>query len=111
MKSKYTPSRHLVSFNIAGFSHYDGIDVINELGLGKNVTLAIEPDNPYDPEAVAILYEGKKLGYIPKDKNSLLSMLIFYGHGDIFEAKIERVNITSHPEQQFHVTIRVKDNR
>lgn len=108
---KYEPSRNLMDFHIAGFAYYDGIEVINELALGKKVILIEEPDNPYDPEAVAIYYKDKKLGYVPKDKNSLISKFLYFGHNDIFEALIQYANKESHPERQFRVVIKIRDNR
>ncbi len=107
----FEPSRHLADFHVAGFAYYDGLDVIDELTLGKPVSLVAEPDNPYDPEAVAIFYRDKKLGYIPKDKNSLFSTLLYFGHSDLFESRIQFVNKESHPERQFRVVVKIKDNR
>lgn len=106
----YEPSRNICDFHLAGFAYYDGLDVIDELVLGKEVQLKVETDNPYDPEAVAIYYKKKKLGYIPKDKNSLISKMLYFGH-DIFEARIQYKNEESHPERQFRVVVKIKDNR
>ena len=108
---KYEPPRHIVDFHIAGFAYYDGLDVINELSLGQSVTLMVESDNPYDNEAVVIYYKDKKIGYVPKEKNSFLSTLLYYGYGDIFEARIQYVNMKNHPERQFRVVVKIKDNR
>ena len=85
--------------------------LINELSLGQAVTLVVETDNPYDNEAVAIYYKDKKLGYVPKEKNSFLSTLLYYGYGDILEARIQYVNVENHPERQFRVVVKIKDNR
>nr|WP_248030013.1 HIRAN domain-containing protein [Streptococcus suis] len=52
------------------------LDVIDQLKPGTPVQLVGEPSNPHDSEAVAIFYQGTKLGYIPSDKNSLISRLI-----------------------------------
>lgn len=106
----YEPSRNLCDFHLAGFSYYDGLDVIDELVLGKKVNLIVETDNTYDPEAVAIYYKNKKLGYVPKDKNSLISKFLYFGH-NIFEARIQYKNEESHPERQFRVVVKIKDNR
>ena len=73
---KYEPSRYIVDFHVAGFTYYDGLDVINELSLGQPVSLIVETDNPYDSEAVVIYYKDKKIGYVPKEKNSFLSTLL-----------------------------------
>lgn len=107
----YEPSLHFLDFHIAGFAYWDGLDVIDELSLGKEVKLISEPDNPYDSEAVVIYYQDKKLGYVPKNKNSLLSKLLFFGHQDIFEARIQYINKETHPERQFRVVVKIKDKR
>ncbi|MGX7205298.1 HIRAN domain-containing protein [Enterococcus pingfangensis] len=107
----YEKSRHFMDFHIAGFAYYEGIDVIEELTLGKPVSLVAEPDNPYDPEAVAIYYQDQKIGYVPKDKNEYLSKFLYFGHGEIFEAKIQYINKETHPERQFRVVVKIADNR
>lgn len=107
----YEKSRHLMDFHIAGFAYYDGLEVIEELTLGKAVQLISEADNPYDPEAVAIYYEEIKIGYVPKDKNELLSKLLYFGHANIFEARIQYINKETHPERQFRVVVKIADNR
>ena len=53
----------------------------------------------------------KKLGYVPKEKNSFLSTLLYYGYGDILEARIQYANVENHPERQFRVVVKIKDNR
>ena len=108
---KYEPSRHFDYFHLAGFAYYDGLDVVNELRLGQKVELVREIDNPCDHDAVAIYYKDKKLGYIPASHNQQISTLLFYGHGDIFEARIQMVNIETPPERQFRIVVKVRDNR
>jgi len=75
------------------------------------VILIAESDNPYDPEAVAIFYQDRKIGYVPKDRNTLLSKLLYFGHGDLFESRIQYANRESHPERQFRVVVKIKDNQ
>lgn len=107
----YERSRHLIDFHVAGFAYYDGLDVIDELTLGKPVQLVSESDNPYDPEAVAIYYKDRKIGYVPKNKNELLSKLLYFRHGDIFNSRIQYINKETHPERQFRVVVKIADNR
>lgn len=111
IKKSYEPSRHVMDCHLAGFAYYDGIDVINELGVGTPVDLVVEPDNPYDPEAVAIYYKHKKIGYIPKDKNALISQFLYFGHHDVFDARIQYVNKEQHMDRQIRIVIRMKDKR
>ncbi|WP_130858979.1 HIRAN domain-containing protein [Gracilibacillus phocaeensis] len=107
----YEKSRHLMDFHVAGFTYYDGLDVIEELTLGRTVDLVSEADNPYDPEAVAIYYQERKIGYVPKDKNALLSTLLYFGHENILETRIQYANKETHPERQFRVVVKIKDSR
>lgn len=108
---RYEPSRRIDDFHLAGFAYYDGLDVIDELTLGQTVQMVKELNNPYDEKAVAIYYKGKKLGYIPESHNSIISTLLYYGHGDIFEARIQASNTEQHPDRQFRVVVKVKDRR
>lgn len=107
----YEKSRAVFNCNIAGFSYYDGIDVIEKLVIGAPVILMAESDNPYDPEAVAVYFEKTKLGYIPKAQNSFISSLFYFGHGDIFDAKICSRDLEEHMENQFRIVVKIKDNR
>lgn len=104
-------SRNFMDCHIAGFSYYDGLDVIDNLTIGAPVTLRSEPDNPYDPDAVAIYFRGTKLGYVPRAKNGYLSNLLYFGHSDIFDVKINSRNLDNEPERQFRIVIKLKDKR
>ncbi|WP_416207831.1 HIRAN domain-containing protein [Enterococcus sp. HY326] len=108
---KSEPSRHFSDFHLAGFAYWEGIHVAEELNWGKPVTLQAEPDNPHDPEAVAVYYQDKKIGYVPRGKNQVLSQFLYYGYGEMFEAFIQAVNKESHPERQFRVVVMLKDGR
>ena len=108
---KYQPSRHIMDFHLAGFAYCDGLDVIEELKLGQTVQLVREEGNPHDPDAVAILYKDTKIGYVPARYNGLFSTLLYYGHSDILETRIQMVSLESHPERQFRVVVKVIDAR
>jgi len=111
MQSKYEPSRSLMDFHIAGFAHHEGLSVIDELRLGTKVDLRQEPDNPFDPQAVAIYYSDVKIGYIPRDKNAEIFTFLYFGHEDLFEALINMVDDDAHPERQFRVVVKIRDAR
>ncbi|MBP2624014.1 HIRAN domain-containing protein [Streptococcus oricebi] len=111
MKHTFIPSRHFLDFHISGFAYHDGLEVIEELKLGQPVQLVVEPDNPYDPKAVAIYYSEHKIGYVPNYKNQDLFTLLYFGHDDIFDARIQSVQIDNHPERQFRVVVKVRDKR
>ena len=50
---------------IAGSSYCDAA-VLAKLQIGSYFDLEAEPDNPYDKDAVKLLFEGEKIGYIAK---------------------------------------------
>ncbi len=47
---------------VAGFRYYDGVNM--ELGVGTNVSIRPEPDNPFDPLAIMVLANDRKIGYV-----------------------------------------------
>ena len=51
---------------IAG-SYYCDKCVLDMLEVGSYIDLEAEPDNPYDNDAVKLLYNGQKIGYIAKE--------------------------------------------
>ena len=58
---EWTKTIKIAGINMHGFSVFD-------LGKFKGTAVA-EPDNPYDPNAVAIIRDDrKKLGYIPQHR-------------------------------------------
>ena len=107
----YQPSRHLFTFFIAGFQHHDGALVTNQMKIGDRIDICPEPDNPYDPEAIALLYDGYMLGYIPSHKNSFASTLFAFGHEGILECRILQIDKEAAPWEQIRVGLFVADNR
>ena len=88
----YEPSRVLLSFHIAGFQYADGALVLGDLKVGDKLTLCAERDNPHDPEAVAIYYGNTKLGYVPGNEVGPLSLMMYYGHEDVFEVRVQQID-------------------
>lgn len=107
----FEPSRQLMGFHIAGFSHHEGYKVFDRLKVGVGVTLVPEPDNPHDCRAVAMYFEGVKIGYVPSKDNRELSLFMHFGYSDMFECVITQVDPEAHPENQVRVSIFLKDAR
>lgn len=107
----YEPSRVLLSFHIAGFQYSDGALVLGDLKVGDKLTLCAERDNPHDPEAVAIYYGKTKLGYVPGNEVGPLSLMMYYGHEDEFEARVQQVAPERSPWHQVRVGLYVADAR
>lgn len=53
---------------IAGASYCDK-NVLARLGIGSYLDIVAECDNPYDKDAVKLLYVGEKVGYISRKDN------------------------------------------
>ena len=58
-----------------GYPNRDGTsrqDAIGRCREGDDIQLAREPDNPHDPNAIAVLRQnGEQLGYVPADSKNL----------------------------------------
>ena len=79
--------------------------------VGTKLDLVPEFDNPYDPNAVAIKYKGVHLGYVPRDKNSLIAQLLFFGHKDVVRCKVIQRDEKADPREQVRVKLYLKDKR
>jgi hypothetical protein len=99
--------RHFSTFHIAGFTYYDGIDVYESLKVGSKLTLLPEPENGYDPDAIAIFSNETMLGYVPREENTLISKFFKLGYTNLFEARIAQINPETHPEKQVRVTVKI----
>jgi len=69
----------LNKFSIAGFQFYDGTLLFQELKVGTQLELDLEPNNPYDGFAVKINYNSSQIGYVPRSDNRHISRLLQKG--------------------------------
>ncbi len=70
----------LLNCNIAGTTFLDLEDIEPDLKKHQLLVLKRETKNDYDDNAILILTEdGQKLGYIPQEKNEVLSNLMDAG--------------------------------
>lgn len=107
----YEPSRHINSFHVRGFQHWDGAFVLADMKPGSKLTLHPEPDNPHDSQAVALYFNGTKIGYLPQEENELIATMFYYGHGNAFEAHVLQVDPEASPWNQVFVAISIADAR
>lgn len=107
----YEPCKHLATFFVSGFQHHDGALVLDQLKPGMELNIVPERDNPYDPEATALYFNDTMIGYVPKSENGLVSLLTYYGHADVFEARIMQVVPENDPWKQVRVGLYVTDKR
>ena len=64
---------------LAGFQHYAGKRVWDELNVGDALMLIREPDNAYDVNAIRVEWHGEKLGYVPRAGNDTIAKLMDKG--------------------------------
>lgn len=102
-------NQHFATFYIAGFTYWDGLEVLDELKVSTTLRLEAEPTNGFDPNAVKILYGDTMLGYIPSAENETIFKFLQLGYTDLFSAQISRINLEAHPEKQ--ICIRIKINK
>jgi hypothetical protein len=67
---------YLLQRFVRGFRHYEGPSLIGQMKEGDMLELVREPDNEYDPAAVALHWNNHKIGFIPAEENELLSKLL-----------------------------------
>lgn len=58
---------------LAGYRYYAAADLWPELRVGDRLELAREHGNAHDANAVAVLWRGHKLGYVPRRDNAALA--------------------------------------
>jgi len=63
--------------------------VAKHLRDGVVVDLIAEPDNPHDPDAVAVYHEGFHLGYLPRKHHWVSESL---AEGDILRAVVTAID-------------------
>lgn len=69
----------LQSLPVAGFQYYAGKRNWDQLKVGDPLKFVREADNPYDPNAVRIEWNGEKLGYVPRAGNTEVAKLMDRG--------------------------------
>ena len=70
----------LLKTHVAGTYYHDLGQHGEELAFWDALMLVREPQNPYDPQTIAVqIMEGEMIGYIPREKNALLAALMDQG--------------------------------
>lgn len=107
MKIK-SDKEHFINCNVAGFTYHEGCEVLNQMKFGDVVTLVREDENEHDSKAVALFFNDVHIGYIPRNENDMLAKLMDLGWGEMFEARIQSLDPTAHPEHQIGVIVYIK---
>lgn len=70
---------HLYDAFVRGFQYHEGERVIRRIKEHDDLDLVREYDNEHDANAVAVYWEGHKLGYLPMGENIAVANLIDHG--------------------------------
>lgn len=99
--------------HLAGRKYHEADEVWDKLKVGTVLELQRDLENRYDPDAVAVMYHKKNgedycIGYIPRENNETIALIMDMGWADMFECRISKINPEAHPEYQVHLTIKIK---
>lgn len=67
-----------IEFDVVGIYYRTQLakDTINSLDILCDIHLIKEPNNPYDSKAVKVVYDRKRLGYVPRGYSGQITTLI-----------------------------------
>lgn len=80
---------------LAGFRHYAGETLWQEMREGDRLQLIREPDNPHDGNAVRVEWRQQKLGYLPRAENRAVAAAL--DAGEAVDARIARLREHRNP--------------
>jgi len=61
---------------VRGFCFYDGKALLPQMRRGDSLQLIREPQNKFDSNAIALHYANRKIGFIPRESNDVISKLM-----------------------------------
>ena len=83
-----------------------------EVGMGYHIERG--PENPKDPNAVAIVHCGRKMGYLKKDNAFIISRLLKMGFSTVARLKPKESTVVKNkrigPQQLCAVGFKVDDH-
>lgn len=72
-------SINLMRTEIVGLQFYDYARNARHIQVGDELELVREQLNVHDSYAIAVYYEGEKIGFIAKENNQMLSRMLEHG--------------------------------
>ena len=91
-KPKYEKDQYIRKRMIIAGSSYCEKSVLDKLTIGTYIELLPEPTNAYDKNAIMLIYDGNKVGYIAKEDNMMFGTCLRIGrkvYGVITDIKTE----------------------
>ena len=91
---------------LAGFQYHEAAALWEQLRVGDRLSLAREPDNPHDGNAVSVSWRGHKLGYLPRRDNAVVAAEM--DRGRRVAARIEALRQLPDPWARLRVEVFVE---
>lgn len=93
-----------LEFFVAGWRHYNGEQMIDQLNLDDSIEFSLDPDNKYDDKAVVVMsVNGEKLGYIPAFYSGWMFEII--KKECKYHAKVDAVHPRAVPHRKVSISI------
>jgi HIRAN domain len=102
--SKTKEAKVIYQSFVRGFVYSPCLSQLSSMKPNELLQIIREPDNEYDPFALALYHKNQKVGFVPAEDNYIISQLMDAGHGH-FTAEI--VNIDSHAPTWEQVEFRI----
>ena len=91
---------------LAGFQYHEAEACWEQLRVGDRLSLAREPANPHDANAVSVSWQGHKLGYLPRRDNAVVAAEM--DRGSRVAARIEALRQERDPWRRLRVEVFVE---
>jgi len=91
---------------LAGYRYHEPVAAWPELRVGDRLGLVREPDNPHDANAVRVEWNGRMLGYVPRDQNQALAWAM--DRGETVTARISRLREQRNPRLRIEFEVFVE---
>ena len=91
---------------LAGFRYHAAAALWSELRVGDRLQLAREPANLHDANAVMVLWQGRKLGYVPRRENAALAWAL--DRGTPLRARISALEEHANPARRVRFDVYVE---
>ena len=91
---------------LAGFQYHEAAALWPRLSVGDPLTLAREQANAHDARAIAVLWRGHMLGYLPRRENAVVAAEM--DAGARIAARIERLQPGADPWTRLRIEVYVE---
>lgn len=96
-------NRLLYKGYLSGYQYHQGKKLEHLFKPGIQVNLKLEPDNPFDDDAVAVYYSNARIGFIPSGWNDAVANLL--KQGQAVKAEVTRFDPNLEPWERLQVEV------